>query len=194
MADITNSKLCNMIGKKKTTHIRIMHIAKTLFEKNGLEGVTVDDISSGAEICRSTFFNHFSSINELLKEIATQEIDDLLEVSAKYKNNSLLMIQKVMEKLVDDTTPYPYLTIKLLMSQIMSNEENNPLSIIERIIMDGLVNIGVSEDYSPLEAVALVFGSYYGVIFQLFINRRPFDNTSGIKATIYKAITTVIKS
>ena len=43
-----------------------MHAAKGLFEKNGIENVTFNQIAESAEVCRTTVFNHFSDSKELM--------------------------------------------------------------------------------------------------------------------------------
>ncbi|MBR3438787.1 MAG: helix-turn-helix transcriptional regulator, partial [Clostridia bacterium] len=53
------------LRKKDNTHRAIMHSAKMLFEKNGLGNVTVEQIAEAADVSRSTFFTHFTSVDDL---------------------------------------------------------------------------------------------------------------------------------
>lgn len=185
--------LTEHIGKKKTTHYNILHCAKQLFERYGTDDVTADAIAEESGVCRSTFFNHFASINLLLQEIARTEIDDLLAACQRSNARGRALIEILMSRLIDDTIPYPQLTVKLLMSRIMSGEEVNPLKEIENMVLTAINENGVNSEFSPMEAVALILGSYYGVIFQQFIDRKPFNNVFEIKTTVYKTIRMVLK-
>ena len=66
-------------GKKERSRIKIMHAAKGLFEEYGMDSVTFQMIADRADMCRTTVFNHFSSIDELMLALTDQEIDDLKE-------------------------------------------------------------------------------------------------------------------
>ena len=61
--------------KKQNTHKAILHQAKVLFEKEGIGNVTIEQISERADVSRSTFFSHFASVDDLLKEISDEEIN-----------------------------------------------------------------------------------------------------------------------
>ena len=63
--------------KKIRSRITIMHAAKVLFEKYGIEEVTFQMIADEADMCRTTVFNHFSGLSELLLALVAQEIDDI---------------------------------------------------------------------------------------------------------------------
>ena len=65
------------LSKKEKSRLKIMHTAKGLFEKNGIDSVTFAQIAEGADMCRSTVFNHFSNVTELMLAIISQEIEDI---------------------------------------------------------------------------------------------------------------------
>ena len=110
MADIEGSR---RLRKKNNTHKALLHAAKKLFEEKGLGNVTIDEISESADVSRSTFFTHFSSLDDLIEQIAAEEINDLVAVWDDA--DSGFSITALINKLVDDTIPYPYLTGNLLM-------------------------------------------------------------------------------
>ena len=66
-------------GKRARSRMIIMHAAKGLFEEKGIRNVTFNDIAERADMCRTTIFNHFSTINELMLALSEQEIVDLME-------------------------------------------------------------------------------------------------------------------
>jgi TetR/AcrR family transcriptional regulator, regulator of mycofactocin system len=54
------------LGRRRiTTRADLEHVAFELFERQGFEGTTVDDIASTAGIGRRTFFRYFASKNDV---------------------------------------------------------------------------------------------------------------------------------
>ncbi|MGP8002148.1 MAG: mycofactocin system transcriptional regulator [Streptosporangiaceae bacterium] len=54
------------LGRRRiTTRADLEHVAFELFERQGFEGTTVDDIASAAGIGRRTFFRYFASKNDV---------------------------------------------------------------------------------------------------------------------------------
>jgi TetR/AcrR family transcriptional regulator, regulator of mycofactocin system len=54
------------LGRRRiTTRAELEHVAFELFDRQGFEGTTVDDIASAAGIGRRTFFRYFASKNDV---------------------------------------------------------------------------------------------------------------------------------
>jgi mycofactocin system transcriptional regulator len=54
------------LGRKRiTTRAELEHVAFELFDRQGFEGTTVDDIATAAGIGRRTFFRYFASKNDV---------------------------------------------------------------------------------------------------------------------------------
>ena len=87
--------------KKQNTHKAILHQAKVLFEKEGIGNVTIEQISESADVSRSTFFSHFASVDDLLKEISNEEINDVFD--AAEKGDGKLTVSALLKQLNDDT-------------------------------------------------------------------------------------------
>lgn len=161
--------------KRDTTHRAIMHSAKLLFEKEGIANVTIEKIAEGADVSRSTFFSHFESLEDLLSQIANEEINDIIKAA---DNNGSTDISAVFKQLTEDTYPYPLLTSELFVRSILSSKESSiskMLSLITgEIEKDGysaLPDVFTSKDIS-----AFIFGAYFGLIFQKLIDNEPFEN------------------
>ncbi len=161
------------LSKKERTRNSIMHAAKGLFEANGIENVTFNQIAESAEVCRTTVFNHFSDSKELMLALTCQEINDVREhcIEAGYKGKE--MAYGLFAKLIEDAALYPKLTAKLMTNAVLSREEDNPIKTIEKLIMDEF-----AEDYGEEKAeqmAVLVSGAYYGLINHYHINNKDFD-------------------
>jgi Transcriptional regulator len=177
------------LRKKNNTHKALLHSAKKLLEEKGIGNVTIDDISEAADVSRSTFFTHFSSLDVLLEEIANEEISDL---AAVWQNSDVAFsVTALLNKLVEDTIPYPYLTGELLMRGILSKGESSFNSIYklteERIATHHSYEKAL-EYFTAEELSALLLGSYFGFVFQRFIKNKPFDDDVELKKSIEKFI------
>ena len=72
------------MGRKKKESLarfnreNIMQSARTLFETNGIEKTTVDDIAKEADCSKSTLYVYFKSKEEILQTILLEEMQQLL--------------------------------------------------------------------------------------------------------------------
>lgn len=175
--------------KKNKTHTSIMHSAKALFEQKGIGNVTVEEISEKADISRSTFFTHFQSIDDLLLELANQEIEDLLEVVKKENRTGISNIELLFYKLLDDIYNYPSLSMFLLTNNILSNKNQSCKPLVE-IIKKDLIDSNVNQsEFSINEACGLLLGTVFGPLYQKFIEGTPFNDINEQKKTITKILT-----
>ena len=125
-------------GKKAKSRMKIMHAAKYLCEKNGIENVTFHDIAKEADVCRTTVFNHFSTTDQLMIALFCQEIEDIDQYCSEINCSGMAMIEAVFDKLIEDTAYYPVLTYKIASSTILrGGVEDNSLIYIEKMIADG---------------------------------------------------------
>lgn len=174
--------------KKNKTHTSIMHSAKALFEKKGIGNVTIDEIAEKADISRSTFFNHFQSIDDLLSALATQEIEDLLDIVKREKRTGLEDIELLFNKLLEDIYNYPTLAMFLFTNNIINNTNRFFTQIVD-IIKADLKNAKVSIDiYNIDELTAILLGSIFGLLYKKFIEGSPFNDIQQTKNTIRKIL------
>lgn len=175
--------------KRDNTHKAIMHSAKVLFEKSGIANVTIDQISEGADVSRSTFFTHFASLDDLLQQIANEEIDDMFR--AVDSSGEEPTISALLRQLNNDTYPYPYLVSELMMRGILAKGETSFLRV-DSFMRNELKNKGGYESarkhFTEKELSAIIFGAYFGLVFQKLINNEPFENPDETNDTIQKFI------
>lgn len=174
--------------KKEQTHRTIMHSAKVLFEQHGINHVTIEQIAENADVSRSTFFSHFDSLDSLLTEIAAEEINDIF--SAIEADEAEPSVAAVFRQLNSDTYAYPYLMGELFMRSILSPGE----SAVARV--DHLLRTEISqgnykkmlETFSSKDISAFIFGAYFGLIFQKFMNNETFEDPAETNDKIQKLI------
>ncbi len=189
MSETTAPDKSRRLRKKNNTHKALLHAAKKLFEDKGLGNVTIDEISEAADVSRSTFFTHFNSLDDLMEQIAAEEINDLAAVWQD--SDADFSITALINKLIEDTIPYPYLTGNLLMRGILCKGESSFVRIYK--LAEDRINSyegykKALDTFTAEELSAYIMGAYFGIIFQRFIKNQPFDNDEEMKKSIDKFI------
>lgn len=161
-------------GKRARSRAIIMHAAKGLFEEKGISHVTFNDIAQRADMCRTTIFNHFPTINDLFLAIMEQEVTDILDYCEASKEEGSDLIIRLFEKLIDDAVEYPVFAIKLFANSIINEEERKSVRQIEEIIAK---NLKCDEDEKE-HRITMLTGIYYGLINHGIIAEIPFDADS----------------
>ena len=166
-------KRMKQLTKKEKTRQKIMHAAKGLFEIHGIENVTFNQIADSAEVCRTTVFNHFSNNKELMLAITAEEISDVEEYCREKGWEGEELAYNLFSKLIEDASLYPKLSAILLSNAILSQEEENPIKLIEKMIIEGFEKQCGRE--SAERMAVLISGIYYGLINHYHINNKAFD-------------------
>ena len=159
------------ISKKEKSRVKIMHAAKGLFEKYGIDDVTFTQIAKEADVCRTTVFNHFAGTRELLLAIFAQETEDLKEYAESTGLVGMPMICALFDRLIEDTANSPTLSMRLITNAIMSHVAENPIAMIEDIVRCSLT--AENPEDTELKVVSIT-GAYYGLINHYHINKLNF--------------------
>lgn len=187
--DNERANLTRQTRKKNLTHNTIMHHAKRLFEEKGIGNVTIEEIAEAADVSRSTFFSHFATVEALLTEIAGVAIEDILREKKESGKKGIQGIIVLMNKLIEDTCPYPHLTAELLSNGIMKSKGKSPFYYFENVIYNEIKAEGASgKMYTYKEQAALIMGAYFGLIYQRLIKGESFNRPEDIKRTMRKFI------
>ncbi|MGI6211455.1 MAG: TetR/AcrR family transcriptional regulator [Anaerovoracaceae bacterium] len=189
-SDPKERKTMNRVwGKKARSRATILHAAKVLFEEKGIKGVTFNDIAKEADMSRTTIFNHFPTINDLMLALMEQEMDDLKDYCDLSRLSGRELIISMFAKIIDDTANYPQLTTTLLANSIINEVERNSVKQVETIIEDNLE--GDYTDEQKEELVIRMTGLYYGLVNHYFINGYEFDREK-LKREFNELVSTLI--
>ena len=63
--------------RKQEIRGRLLEAARALFEEKGFAATTVDEICDRADVAQKTFFNHFPTKHEIVREIAEAFFDEM---------------------------------------------------------------------------------------------------------------------
>ena len=160
------------MSKKEKSRMKIMHAAKGLFEKYGIDDVTFTQIAKEADVCRTTVFNHFAGTRELLLAIFAQETEDLKEYAENTGLVGMPLIFALFDRLIEDTANYPTLSMRLITNAIMSRDEGNPVALIEDMVRSSLT--AEAPEDTELKVISIT-GAYYGLINHYHINKLNFQ-------------------
>ena len=73
---MTSVPLSRRERKKQQNRQRLLDCAIDLFQTQGFDKTTVDDIAEAADVSRGTFFNYFPTKEHLLDDIGDAALDD----------------------------------------------------------------------------------------------------------------------
>ncbi len=150
----------------------IIAAAKSLFEEKGLRHVTFNDVAKKAEMCRTTIFNYFTSINELMLAIMDEEVRNLMAFCETSRSEGIELVLDVFSKIIDDTARFPVLTTKLIAGSMLDIKRRKVISKIEEIINNAFAEKSVEEIE---RRVVLITGAYYGIVNHYFLNGKKLD-------------------
>lgn len=180
---MVDSKISRRERKKIESKEIILKVARRYFQEKGFDNTSVEDISEGADISKSTFFNYFDSKESLLYEIAEGEIDKIEVFIEENLDNSLSAkekIYKVMDLMVEDTAPYMRLTKRVLEAiSLIEDEKTSPVKKIESLLTDmieeGQKNGEIKTCYAASSIAAIIAGSYVMAFFKWLFNNGKFN-------------------
>ncbi len=157
------------LSKRQRTRKEIMHTAKVLFEEKGVENVTFAEIADKAGVCRTTVFNHFGCINDLMLAIFMQEMVELEEYCQGSGLDGLPLIKGLFHRLFTDFSYYPTLSIKLSNNAVISDYDKNPIATIEDLVEDCLNKENMA---SSNELATIITGSFFGLVNHYKIRKK----------------------
>lgn len=160
-------------GKRAHNREVIMHAARDLFEENGTEHISFRDIADRAEMSRTTIFNHFPTINDILEALLDEELQNLLDyVETSNKTGSELIIS-LFYRIIDDFCRYPVLSVRLISMMMVTEGQRDECRKLYDVItanVDGSLPQKEKE-----EVVTMLIGEFLGIQFVSFLKGESFD-------------------
>lgn len=175
------------LTKRERSRVKIMHVAKGLFEEYGPEGVTFQMIADRADMCRTTVFNHFSSLNDLIIALVAQEMEDLKEHCESKKLVGMELLYSLYDKLMEDTAIYPALASFLILNAITEKNGESPVKMVEELTIRALEEEGFR---TPEDMAIIVEGVYYSLVNHGHVNDLEFHSEE-LKAQFHKLVSQI---
>ena len=162
--------------KKLAVRARILEVAAGLFEARGLAATRVAEICERADVAQKTFFNHFASKQELLRELARHALEELLadvEEARKQERSTperlLRFFDRVAERAEAGGAMHRELVTELAhavhASQRGSEHARRLHGAFAALVRDGLAAGELTRRHAPETLTEMILGAYYVLIF-----------------------------
>lgn len=159
-------------GKRSKSKQIIISAAKKLFEEKGSGHVTFNDVAKKAQMCRTTIFNYFTSVNEILLAIMDEEVRNLMNFCETSRSEGIDLVLDVFSKIIEDTAKFPVLTTKLIAGSVVDTNRRKVIAKIEEVI--NIAFAGKSKEEIE-RRVVLITGTYYGIVNHYFLSGKVLD-------------------
>jgi AcrR family transcriptional regulator len=163
--------------RKRELRDRILETARGLFAEQGFQETRVADVCERADIAQKTFFNHFPTKLDLLREIAHAGIEQLmLEIEEIRKaeigtpERIVRFFETVAGHMSDEGPKNRELLVELV--HLISGDADERSDQVRRlhegfrgIVDDGLALGDVTRRHDPQDLTEMILGAYYVLIF-----------------------------
>src|SRR5262245_20539767 len=162
--------------KKRAVRARILEVAAELFDAHGLAATRVAEICERADVAQKTFFNHFASKQELLRELARHALEGLLadvEEARKQEHSTpgrlVRFFDRVAERAEAGGAMHRELVTELAhavhASQRGPEHARRLHDAFAALVRDGLAAGDVTRRHAPETLTEMILGAYYVLIF-----------------------------
>jgi AcrR family transcriptional regulator len=156
---------------------RILETARELFSEQGFQETRVAEVCDRADIAQKTFFNHFPSKLDLLREIAHEGVEQLMfeiEDVRKAELGTPERIHRFFDTVAEHITEAGPRNRELLVElvHLISGDADERSEQVRRlqaaflgIVEDGLVLGDVTRRHEPQTLTEIILGAYYALMF-----------------------------
>jgi AcrR family transcriptional regulator len=160
--------------KKLETKQRILDVAVSLFQEQGFDNTSFEEVAEEANVSRATVFNYFPSKRDLLRGIAVEELAKLQEIAKRELGEvtgAVAKIRLVMRQLVADTVPYLNVTRYVIISSMLEPSPEAPTvlglgDILHGLVLEAQERGEIRRELSPVHVVHAISGAYLAVFFE----------------------------
>ncbi len=156
--------------KKRQVEHKITHSALQLFEKNGYDSVSIDDIAEVAEVSKSTFYNYFVTKEAVLVKLSVNSVNGVKESLANFPNqdNPVEMIRQSFYSLIDDIYSWRNVAREAAMISVYNRVAHDAINNFIVDYVDSAQQKGIfRNDYDCDMITQSLMGIYYIAIFGL---------------------------
>jgi AcrR family transcriptional regulator len=155
---------------------RMLEAAVALFDERGVRATKVADICARADVAQKTFFNHFASKGQLLRELADEASKQLLvdiELARKAGRGTRERLARFFAGVAERAALAGPMHRELLTELIHAIHESGTEPDQARrlhaafgaLVRDGLAAGDVTERHTPETLTEMVMGAYYALMF-----------------------------
>jgi AcrR family transcriptional regulator len=170
--------------RKLELRARILAAAEALFDARGVEATKVADICERADVAHKTFFNHFRSKQQLLRELAGDSLGRLLVMienarkqGASTRERLANLFAEVARSAEDRGPMHRELVTELVHAVHASGSKSEQARRLHdafgALVRDGLAAGDITRRHPPETQTEMILGAYYVLVFS-FANLDDF--------------------
>ena len=163
--------------RKREVHERILDAAVQRFERQGVEDTTVDEICAAADVAQKTFFNHFATRQDLVREIASLLLVELLAIVEETRHTpgpTVERLERLFARIAADTEAAGPLRRQLVLEVIRLVHDDHADAEHNRRLHDAfgvLIRDGVrAGDVTRAHSVPVLTDMVVGTFYVLMLN------------------------
>ena len=160
---------------------RILGAARALFETQGYESTTVSEIASRADVAYGTFFNHFPSKLDLLRELSDvalrdtfQSFEELSKQPGSFGEHLVALFEVAAERaeaMGPKTRELMGAMMTLAFPQSAVTDDRRFRIAFRRFLDEGLAAGDIRDDVDPDTLADVIVGTWYS----MFLSWIHFD-------------------
>jgi AcrR family transcriptional regulator len=158
--------------RRQETADRIVEAAAVLFGERGVEATKVTDICERADVAHQTFFNHFPSKQDLVREIARIGHDFFvaaIETATSEGRSTGERLARLFDSIHEAAAaagPMHQDVVSETMREAQSFHQREIHRAIEKLVRKGRSEDDVTRLHAIDDLVALVFGAFHQLMFE----------------------------
>jgi len=161
---------------KRALRGRIVAAARELFADRGFDATRVSEIAERADVAEKTFFNHFPTKQHVMRELAIEAVETLLErveEARKQSDTTRGRLHHFFEQVANDAEEGGKVHRELLTetihalhdSQQESEQVRRVRDAFEAIVRDGLDDDEIGPRHDVETQTSVILGSFYSLMF-----------------------------
>lgn len=162
--------------RRLEVHGRLLEAAEALFDAHGVSATTVGEICARADVAEKTFFNHFGSKRDLLRELAQRALGELLghiESARKAGGSTRERLEAFFARIADDLERAGPMHRELVTeiihvaheAQLESEQARALHAGFDAIVTEGLAAGEIAPGHDAATCTEMLLGAFYVLIF-----------------------------
>ncbi len=179
---IKDSSLSRRERKKLETHQRLLEAALRLFQKQGYDDTTVEEIARAADVAKGTFFNYFESKELILPALARrrfQQLENMLQSDDdRLPADPIPRIKLVLRLVSEDPLTDPPLARRLLAAQKTETDPDvHPAhaltNLLAELVRQAQASGDIRSDLDPLYIGGMIRALFFHQLISYHLGYRP---------------------
>lgn len=159
--------------KKRENRARILGAAGDLFQAQGYEHTSIDQVAERANVSRATLFNYFATKQRLLSALADEEmrrLEQYVVTDLAACDSAVTKIRQTMRTFVHDTLSFYQVTRYVLLEALQhpAGEAASTIrlsDILGRLVREAQAQGKIRADLDPSEIAHAIVGAYLAALF-----------------------------